>query len=1513
MKILNLLAAAGLMSFTAGAATFSPEVVPAQQKTAAPDSSDMATQLRRMVREFKGNGPVVTPANAPARVISRAEGTNIYGGVLYADTWSANSHPYGIYTTTTTKPIQVNAHYLGEMFTVQGGGFYNEGKYYFINYEIRSFDNQEYVYTTLYECETMPFKNVATYSLNMSNIARDLTFDPIEQEVYGIFSVGNLEASYLIGRMALDGKYSVEKLVSLDEATNQVAIASDAKGNIYTIGADGNLYRLDKENKTLVKIGSTGVSNIEVQYPQSATIDLTSGIFYWAALKTDGSSALYTVNPATGRATKIDNFPDNEEFAGIYVPVLPDNGAPKAVPELFPTFEDGSLSGLVAFDAPSQNVGGGKLSGNLNYYMSVNGEEKFTGSVRAGKRNEEIEMTLPQNGWYTFSLVTENSAGRSIPKSLRLFIGHDQPVACPSPKASNSDRGGDVSLIWGKPREGVNGGYIDTLQLSYDVVRMPDNVKVASNLKDTVCTDKITETSLHTYYYVVTANFGQIKGVASASNKVAVGHIAQAPYTENFDTEVDFSTWTVAHLSNAPLSSQNGWGTWNYSGYKGGVAQSSPCDNVAKDDWLFSPPIHLSPERAYNLKYKAMSQGNSIVPSFIEHMEVKMGSAPNAAHMTMNLVEDGAINNPYGEYLEYEAVIHVAEEGEYHIGFHATTPGADLMWMLNIDDVTITPGLEAKGPARVTDFKVEALPKGVLGAVISFKAPERGIDNKALSSLDKVEILRDETVIKTFDKPAPGAALSYTDDKAAQGYNTYTVVAYADGYRGLTDKQKVFVGFDVPGEANDIVLRDVDGVPTVTWSKPDNVGRDGHYIDPDGVTYTVIRYFSAREQEVVADKTTEMSYVDTELSRPDQAPVAYIVKVNNSVGTSEGSYSNSIFVGDAFSKIPLIESFPRCASTSVLAYISRSDDAAWGVAENNSNPEVTPYDNDGGMAVFYPVSSATPPAEGYTAMLYSNRFELNGVIHPAVSFYIYKSLGSGNGMSLMVNSESNGWEEVEYISASGKPGDFGWKQVIVPLDRYIGKRYIQIGLRGVAKDASMVFIDNIVFDDMIDHNLELTSFSAPAIMELGQTAELKATVTNRGLIDATDYKVRFYNGNIIISEVAGTRLAPGMSTSVKHNFVATIDCTQLNPLQAEVVYAPDMKAADNRSEEIQMFLDLPRSAYVTDLEVEKVDGNARLTWSAPDASTAQPEPVCEGFDDYTSFIINNIGNWTLYDGDKQPTWGISSGVSGQILQYDHAGEAMAWQVFNPVKAGLSINYQPGDDKTGMTVPDWRPRSGSQMLISYAPRKGNSDDWLISPRLAGNVQLVKFYARSVLNAYSEQFEILVSTTDNRPESFTRVSGQTVGMTWTPAAFVLPEEATYFAIRCTSPNSFALLLDDISYAPEGAEFAKSNFKGYNVYVDGTLVTPSPISSPAYSVPVDDNWHRYGVTAVYDNGESRMSNIVTLGSAGLDEIIADDNADGEVEYFNLQGIRVSGDKLVPGFYIRRTAKGNTKVYLR
>ena len=1464
--------------------------------TVPTDSTTMAAQLRKNCRLHHDGAMYASKkvAKTDAKAYTVADGLKLYGGLVYSDGWSSSYAPYGIYSVTTTAPVKVGQFYLGDMYKMGGGGFYAEGKYYCIDYEIRSFDNQEVVYTTLYINDANPFKYTTSVSLGMSHIAKDLTFDPIEQRAYGIFSVGSLENRYLLGAMNLKD-YKIEELFDLDQI--HVAIAADSKGNIFTIGEDGVLYRLDRNARSLVEVGTTGVS-VDNRYAQSATFDMESGILYWAALHSDLTTALYKVDTSTGLASKIGDFPDNEEFAGLYIPDATAPGAPASADELFTDFIDGSLSGVVAFDSPKVCQDGSQLSGDITYRLKINGEETDRGTVRAGKRNFEIGVTLPDNGYYTFTLTLENAAGKSFPTSLREYMGQDSPSACTGATATNSDRGGVVSLKWHKPRGSMHGGYVDFQNITYDVVRMPDNVQVATALADTIFTDNISSTALKCYRYMITpVSHGQ-KGIASLTNKVAVGHVAQVPYYETFDTGVDFSTFSVADIDGDADGAQ---GTWGYSGYKEGVATATPAGGrntgTAKNDWLFTPPVHLRNDRTYKVIYQAMSQGNSIVPGFREYMEVKLGDAATVSAMTETLLENSLIDNEYTKYNTYEHEIHVDVEGEYYIGFHATTPGDDLMWNLVLDNLQILEGAMADGPAAVTDFSVTAGAEGAYEAVISFNAPTKAIDSTPLETMEKIEILRDGGVIKTFLQVAPGKSCTFIDKGACQGINEYRVVAYDGTNRGLESVKKVFVGYDIPGTVNNLSVQDIDGKVTVSWDAPSSEGPEGHYVDPAKVTYTVVRYFNEYNYEEVASDIAVKSFTDSEVAAGVQTQVAYRVTAKNSVGSGKTATSPSIFVGGDDSLLPKHESFPGQTSTSaVLRYLSSDTGAQWGVAAELDG--FTPYDNDRGMALFGLNGYALPPDAGLSAMLYTNRISLNATLNASVSFYCYVEKDTRNRLEVVVNPETEGWQTVKTVTSDDFAGYQGWRHIVVPLGEFAGSRYIQIGFRGTGWDDGLVFVDNIYIDDMLSDNLELTSISTGYLARPGDSHEVKVTVTNRGQEDADEYKVRLKSlAGDFSAEVDGRNIEPGNSAEYAIVFPVTLGTPESNDLQAEILYTYDLKDSDNLSDIVTVSVDLPHMAYVTELNASRDGSEVSLSWGEPDISTALPEPSTETFDDYAPFIINDVGEWAMHDGDGQATWGISDGTgNGSILKYDNAGKAMAWQVFNPALAGLPVDYNESPDDT-MEYPDWRPYSGSQVLISYAPRTGFSDDWLISEELDGRRQIVTFMGRGILTTYKERVEVLASKTGSDPGSFELLATCLFGKKWTQFGAVLPEGTRYFAIRCTSPQQFAAIIDDVSFIKAGSPVPSAILEGYNIYCDGTKMNSTPVKGRSYSAPVNGSAHSYRVSAVYDRGESRMSPEACIDGAGIGSVsLAGYNIvvmDGYISVSGLRGdcVSVSG----------------------
>ena len=79
-------------------------------------------------------------------------------------------------------------------------------------------------------------------------------------------------------------------------------------------------------------------------------------------------------------------------------------------------------------------------------------------------------------------------------------------------------------------------------------------------------------------------------------------------------------------------------------------------------------------------------------------------------------------------------------------------------------------------PAAVSDLKAEADPSGALKAVISATAPTHSASGDTLTSLTKIEIARNDTLVQTLTDVAPGKAFSWEDsDVKKKGHTTCKV------------------------------------------------------------------------------------------------------------------------------------------------------------------------------------------------------------------------------------------------------------------------------------------------------------------------------------------------------------------------------------------------------------------------------------------------------------------------------------------------------------------------------------------------------------------------------------------------------------------------------------------------------------------------------------------------------------------------------------------------------------------
>ncbi len=376
------------------------------------------------------------------------------------------------------------------------------------------------------------------------------------------------------------------------------------------------------------------------------------------------------------------------------------------------------------------------------------------------------------------------------------------------------------------------------------------------------------------------------------------------------------------------------------------------------------------------------------------------------------------------------------------------------------------------------------------------------------------------------------------------------------------------------------------------------------------------------------------------------------------------------------------------------------------------------------------------------------------------------------------------------------------------------------------------------------HDLSI-ALSAPSTAGAGTTVDVTATVTNNGDFAENGYTVTVSDGTNIVNITAQEELGIGETATFTVQFATIVDAGGSTVNYTATVACTDDAIADNNSATASTALiNLPPPENVAATPGE--NQTATMTWDAP---TITASSVTEGFEDTSMFpefslggitaTVHNgaIGNWTLYDPTGSTVYGYQS------ITVPNLGNPMAWMVFAPGSSQLSQSL----------TETQAAYNGNQMMASYCPDDATiaSDHWLISPLLSGDQQTISFFARELTDQYgAETFEVLYSTTDNNPASFTLAESLSSSSTdWAQFTAQLPAGAKYFAIRHTSTDVFALFVDDITYIPEPVGPVS-----YNIYLDGQLVDNVPGTTFSYTFNnVSNGAHQCAVSAVYDLGES------------------------------------------------------------
>ncbi|MGI6222430.1 MAG: choice-of-anchor J domain-containing protein [Prevotella sp.] len=597
-----------------------------------------------------------------------------------------------------------------------------------------------------------------------------------------------------------------------------MTMAFTPEGEAYCIGADGYYYHLDKSNGDAEMLGETGIS--PTNYVQAMGYDGKTGTFIWAAVTTTGNE-LYTVDPESGEASLITSLNKNEQLSSLFFKVNEAlDKAPAAVSGLTYSFTGtAATEGNILFNIPTTTYDGSALTGNVEMTVWMDGEQLKQESVTPGSQ-QSIAVSLTNDNHYV-DVILKNDAGVSPNSYLYQWVGNDTPVQ-PTDVVLKADSANNrFALTWTAPDTGVNKGYINKEELTYDIVRMPDSVTVAQTLSGNSFTEPL-PSKLERYSYRVYAENAGKRSEYAESNKVLYGDAYTVPYAEDFSTDETQPLFTINDANSDDI-------TWEYNSYNQQMGINTTAFTIVDscDDWLITPGIQLETGKAYALNYNM----RNTFRGYWERAKVYIGTNPQDLN-TFKLYASYDSIEVDGTLTDFETDFSVEESGTYYMALRCTTPkGKGSSLFLNKIRVEELGALGA--PAAAESLSLTPDIDGEMIDTLRFVTPSKTLDGTALTGELTANIYRDNAAepLTSLTGLAAGQQVSYVDNTVTGvGDHTYTVGVENEAGEGKRASVTAFIGVYKPTYTNTFDTED-DASRFVTYI-------DGQLADPyDGNTW----------------------------------------------------------------------------------------------------------------------------------------------------------------------------------------------------------------------------------------------------------------------------------------------------------------------------------------------------------------------------------------------------------------------------------------------------------------------------------------------------------------------------------------------------------------------------------------------------------------------------------------------------------------------------------------------------
>ena len=411
------------------------------------------------------------------------------------------------------------------------------------------------------------------------------------------------------------------------------------------------------EAQTVLNEENATVSNLS-----SATDEKTRSIIIKVTEDNDYNIGFHVYGQTSTAYIYLDNI-SLEEIVEV----------PAAVADLTVTPDAGAqLEALVAWTNPTLTNAGGELAEITKAELLRDGVVIYTkdNPIAGDKETYTDNDAALTAGNHTYSVLTyigENASEAS--NEATVWIGPDDLKAVENAKAELTEDGTSVTVSFDTldpATGGANGGYIG--EVTYKVVRMPDEAVIAEGAEDSpVVDDTIEGLSLGAYYYEITVVRGAEESDAAATGKIVLGDAITLgngeTYSFDFSNTDFFDLWT--NTQNETITHK-----WKYN------STYNRLESSTYEATVFSPRFRLYVGN-YELEYGASAYRGTSPTGLTIFLSKDTSSSINTDETGINTLNGEApktivisnitLDGSYEEKFTNEFAISTPET--YHIGF----------------------------------------------------------------------------------------------------------------------------------------------------------------------------------------------------------------------------------------------------------------------------------------------------------------------------------------------------------------------------------------------------------------------------------------------------------------------------------------------------------------------------------------------------------------------------------------------------------------------------------------------------------------------------------------------------------------------------------------------------------------------------------------------------------------------------------------------------------------------------